>query len=108
MFVKGPLLLCVELISIGNFCDHAHGQLCRKLKLCAQKMIDKFVEIELTEDLSVPGYMRSGISGSVGAIKRLSERVELFLGGFKFQTDGQFHEADNNKNSLDKKNYLSC
>ena len=99
MRLEASFLPGVELISIGNFCDHSHGLLCRKTKDFSQRPIGKFVQWELTEDLSIPGNLRSGISGSIGAFKRLSERIELFLGGFKFQTDGQFHEADNNKNS---------
>ncbi len=93
---------------MGNFCDHTHGQLCREAKHFSQRLIGKFVQLELTEDLGVPGDLRSGISASIGAFKRLSERVALFLGGFKFQTDGQFHKADNIKNSQCKKKYLSC
>jgi len=66
------------------------------------------VEVELTEVLSIPGYLRSGIGGSIGAFKRLSECIALFPGGYKFQTDGQFHKADNINNSRCKKEYLSC
>jgi hypothetical protein len=66
------------------------------------------VQLELTEDLGVPGDLRSGISGSIRAFKRLSEGVAFFPGENQFQTDGQFHKVDNIKNSRCKKKYLSC
>src|SRR5207237_3473905 len=59
--LKSSLLLFVEFIGAGYFCDGSNYNLCGKFKFFTNGFISKLMKIVLSKDLSFPGNFTDSI-----------------------------------------------
>lgn len=82
-FAKDPLFLPVQLICVRDFGDQADDYLRGKAVFLAGRFISQFVDLKLSEGLTIPGDTRDFIGGLVGKLKRGAKGFSLRRGWFE-------------------------
>lgn len=72
-----PFGFLVKLVGVGDFGDAADGDLCRKIKLLAQRSVNQLVDTILPKLSRIPRLLRNPIARLVDALKRLQQRYGL-------------------------------
>lgn len=84
--------LAIQFIGIGYLRDAADNHLSCEGETGSHFMVGELVELILTPSLSIPGYLRDIITGSIGLLHSLKERLSLFWRRLKFNVRDNFHK----------------
>ena len=74
---EDPGSVTIEFISIGDFRNAAHNDLCGKSGLLANLGVKELVEIVLPEGTTLPGNFTDLVAGPVRALKRMHQCLKL-------------------------------
>ena len=90
-WLKNPLRLLVEFVSVGDFRNTTHNQLRTQTSLLTNIVIGQAVDVELLKRTQIPGYLADLVARGVGCFKRLLEQVSLFRCWLELKLYGKSH-----------------
>lgn len=83
--------LAVDLEGVGNLGNATNGSLRCKSKVRAHRSISQFVQVELARLAVLKSMLRKPVAGGVAALKRLFQRLCLFLGRLELYCRNELH-----------------
>lgn len=93
MLTKAPSCLSVEFVGIGDLGNATHDYLSREAEAFTTRSIGEIVQLELTEDFSLPSLSRQPRTGSVSRLKGVKQGFVLFGSRAKFDVGDKFHSS---------------
>ena len=88
---KFALHLLVGFVGVGNLGEDTHRNLGGKAKIFSYQLVERLVQVVVSESLMIPSKIRDGIRCAIGCYERALERLKLLFRRFQFYLGYQFH-----------------